>query len=344
MEEKSDFQILSLSGGGMRGLYTASVLADLEQSLADEHDQPDYWIGQHFDLICGTSIGGILALGLAAGINARSLRDTLDKNRLNIFPLTKKGMFSRIGKTCRQATSGLYSAAPLKTIIEGVLGDAIIGDMKTRILIPAVNYTTGAVQVFKTPHHVTFKRDWKLKAVDVALATSAAPTYFPIHQINDCWYVDGGLAANSPALMAVHEAQYFLGKKSDQVRLMLVGTMGLQKTADQSSNRQKGYLGWGAGKDLIDLTLSANEGLHNQISSHLLPEDRLLVIDDSQTADQSKNLALDNASDEAASTLKGRGSHRAQNTINNNVFLDITSNIAETPTFYYGPNQNSQQD
>ncbi|WP_315983000.1 hypothetical protein [Aliamphritea spongicola] len=69
---------------------------------------------------------------------------------------------------------------------------------------------------------------------------------------------------------------------------------------------------WGAGGDLIDLTLSANEGLHNQIAKHLLTTERFLEVDDVQTADQSKILALDNASDDAANTLKGRAEARAQ--------------------------------
>jgi patatin-like phospholipase/acyl hydrolase len=336
-DQTGDFQILSLSGGGMRGLYTAKVLADLEQSLADKHDQPDYWIGQHFDLICGTSIGGILALGLASGISARDLLNKLDNERLNIFPPSSNGRFAKIKKTWKQARNGLYSAEPLRKVLESLFEEKTLGEMKTRVLVPTVNYTTGLVQVFKTPHHEAFQRDWKLKIVDIALATSAAPTYFPIHKINDCWYVDGGLAANSPALMSIHEACHFLNQKHRNLRLMLVGTMGLQKTADPRSRRQRGYLAWGAGRDLIDLTLSANEGLHNQIGSHLIQTDRFLELDDKQTPDQSNVLALDNASDEAASILRGRGSMRAQAAMNNPVYEQIINHQAGIPTFYYGP-------
>ncbi|HBS27803.1 MAG TPA: hypothetical protein DD827_11895 [Gammaproteobacteria bacterium] len=175
------------------------------------------------------------------------------------------------------------------------------------------------------------------------MATSAAPTYFPIHQIDDRWYVDGGLAANSPALMGLHEARYFLGKSDSQIRLMLVGTMGLEKSADQSKKLKRGYWGWNKGRDLIDLTLSANEGLHNQIVKHLIPEDNLLEVDDKQTPDQSKLLELDNSSDAAASTLRGRGKDRAQKIISQPTFQKFSNHRASIPTFYYGPNKNTER-
>jgi patatin-like phospholipase/acyl hydrolase len=336
---KTDFQILSLSGGGMRGLYTATVLAELEQSLADKSENPNYWIGQHFDLICGTSIGGVLALGLASGLTARELKNILDSNRKNIFPSRGHPWV----KSVRQLVLGLYSAQPLLNVLQNAFENQTIGDLKTRILVPTVNYTTGSVQVFKTPHHTDFKTDWKRTIVDVALATSAAPTYFPIHQMDDRWYVDGGLAANSPALMGLHEARYFLDKSDSQIRLMLVGTMGLEKSADQSKKLKRGYWGWNKGRDLIDLTLSANEGLHNQIVRHLISDDHLLEIDDKQTPDQSKLLELDNSSDVAASTLKGRAKDRAQKIISNSTFQKFSNHQASTPTFYYGPNKNTER-
>jgi len=81
------FQVLSLSGGGARGLYTIQVLAKLEEYLSDSSGNESYNISQHFDLICGTSIGGILALALAHGrYNAREILKIMNDNQLNIFP------------------------------------------------------------------------------------------------------------------------------------------------------------------------------------------------------------------------------------------------------------------
>ena len=86
-----------------------------------------------------------------------------------------------------------------------------MGDLQHRVIIPAVNLTKGAPQMFKTAHHADFKRDHRLRLVDVALATAAAPTFFPISSIGDELFADGGLFANSPDLLALHEAEHFLG-------------------------------------------------------------------------------------------------------------------------------------
>src|SRR5277367_2880466 len=75
-----------------------------------------------------------------------------------------------------------------------------IGDLKHPCIVPTVCLTKGGPQIFKTDHHADFSRDHRLKAVDVALATSAAPSYFPIAEIDDGLYADGGLYANSPDL------------------------------------------------------------------------------------------------------------------------------------------------
>ncbi len=332
------FQILSLSGGGVRGLYTITVLAELEQHLADEFSDENYWIGKHFDLICGTSIGGILALGLANGQTARELLEILDLNRKEIFPFK-----SRLTKIFKRPYQSLYTTTPLRKVLQKAYKGKIIGDLKARVLVPAVNYTTGSVQVFKTPHHIDFRNDWKLTLVDVGLATSAAPTFFPIHTINDSRYVDGGLAANSPALMGFHEVRQFLGDSKTQTRVLVVGTMGQEKTADHNKKLNAGYVGgWSMGKALVELTLSANEGLHNQILRHLLSEDSLLEIDDSATSEQSKNLDLDNASDVAASVLKGRAKERAKKTISEPIFKNFIKHQAPKPTFFYGSNKTTR--
>ncbi|WP_457825796.1 patatin-like phospholipase family protein, partial [Staphylococcus aureus] len=72
-------------------------------------------------------------------------------------------------------------------------------------MIPAINYSSGLPQIFKTAHHKDFKRDHTFRLVDIALATSAAPGYFPRHCFNNNQYVDGGLYANAPGMLAVHE-------------------------------------------------------------------------------------------------------------------------------------------
>lgn len=344
----SPFQIIALSGGGIRGLFCIKVLADLEQDLADESGDPDYSIAQHFDLICGTSVGGLLALGLAYGLNARQLLSIIDQRRKDIFPqyyslnrFPTRWLY-KVMRGCKQALTSLYSQDNLEALLTDIFGDALIGDLKQRVVVPAVNYSTGAMKAFKTPHHPDFKRDWRIKLRDVALATSAAPTYFPIHEINSVWYADGGLVANAPGLVGIHEVKQFLPNVDpNHIRLMAVGTMGTKKTAQQDKRKRQGYLkGWGMGTHLLELAFSANETLHNQIAEHLIGESRCLFVDEEQTPEQSKVLALDNASDSAADILKAHGYDIAQRITNNNKFRELIKHKSLVPVFYYGANQN----
>jgi len=355
-ENKSDvtknrdtFQILSLSGGGVRGLYSIQILAQLEEYLAEQNDDEQYNIAKHFDLICGTSIGGILALALSTNeFNARELLKIFDECRKDIFPRNKwvpdwyitNWLYFKLQKIW-QIFFGLYSTNSLKKILDKKLfKEKKIGDLKKYVLIPAVNYSKGGLQMFKTPHHINFKNDWKLSIGDVALATSAAPTYFPIYSFNNSWYVDGGLVANSPCLLGVHEAKHFISSdRKKDIKLLSIGTMSDQMTADQSKWKRKGYLGWSLGQGLLGLTFSSNEGMHKYMTMHSLGKDNVLFIDDFMSPEQASILSLHNAADSAAESLKARGLEKAKEFSNDKCFNVFTKHIAPPPTFHYGPNK-----
>jgi uncharacterized protein len=141
------FQILSLSGGGYLGLYSACILTQLE-------DQSGIPLGRRFDLICGTSIGGILALGLAHEVPAADMQRAFEEHGEEIFssrapPRSRLGCFIDLG---RMVFGAKYRAEPLEKVIIDILGgQTTLGQAKHRVLIPAVNMTTGTPQVFKTP-------------------------------------------------------------------------------------------------------------------------------------------------------------------------------------------------
>jgi patatin-like phospholipase/acyl hydrolase len=191
MSEPLDrFQILALSGGGFRGLYTAKVLADIEESIGAP-------VATRFDLLAGTSIGGILALALALEIPAAKMVRMFEKQGGQIF----KRRFS-LGGYLRAP----YTQASLGELLrsDDLFGLRTLGSCKHPVIVPAINYTTGRPVVFKTPHHHNFLRDHKHLVADVALATSAAPGYFPRHVFGNSQYIDGGLFANAPGLLGVH--------------------------------------------------------------------------------------------------------------------------------------------
>ena len=203
--------------------------------------------------------------------------------------------------------------------------------MKTRVLIPAVNYTTGKPKVFKTPHLEKYVNDLNISLVDVALATSAAPTYFPIHVIDSQRFVDGGLIGNSPAYFGVHEACYFLDKKPDDIFVLGIGTMGQNKTADHRKTLKQGGLRWA--RPVVELTLSSSESLHNAWVKHIL-KDRFLFIDTLLTNDQANYIALDNASRAALETLTGHGKAEANVHSNNEILSRMLEHKAPSPTFF----------
>lgn len=176
------------------GLYTACVLAELEEEIG----RP---IAGCFDLIAGTSIGGIIALGLAAEVQAGAIRNAIALNGPKIFSRKPppQSTFAKRLSLLSNARKAKYRAGALRTTIASIVGeDRKIGHLQHRVMVPAVNLTKGSPQVFKTDHHPSFQRDWKVPVVDVALATSAAPTFFPLHQIRGELFADGGCTLTPP--------------------------------------------------------------------------------------------------------------------------------------------------
>jgi patatin-like phospholipase/acyl hydrolase len=208
------YHVLALSGGGYRGLYTATILRQLEETLG----QP---LARHFDLICGTSAGGLLALGVAAEIPAVELQAMFEKEGARIFGA--RDWWRRLTGFLFKAK---HSNAGLRNVLTEKFGSKLIGELRHRVLIPAVNYSTGKGQFFKTPHHVTFERDHYLTLVEVGLATSAAPVYFPIVRNDRGAFVDGGLVGNAPGFFGLHEIKTFLaGDSPAKIRVLSIGTM-----------------------------------------------------------------------------------------------------------------------
>jgi len=325
------FQVLALSGGGFRGLYTAKILADLEADI----DAP---IASRFDLIAGTSVGGILALALAMEIPASRIVDMFTDHGAQIF---------RRRWSLRGIWRAPLSSETLKALLseDGLFGRHVLGDCKHPVMIPSINYSTGRPSVFKTPHHSDFKRDHRHQLVDVALATSAAPGYFARHTFNDSQYVDGGLYANAPGLLALHEAQTFFHQASDNVHLLSVGSMSSKFTVDPRRNREGGTFDWGGfnpanmPRRLFGLSISVQESLTDFMLKHRLG-DRYLHVDDDLTDQRARAVALDKADGAAQEALLGSASERSKICIGNEHCRLFLSHKSRQSVFYYGPNAN----
>ena len=323
------FHVLALSGGGYRGLYTATILKAFEEAMG----QP---IARHFDLICGTSAGGLLALGLAKEISAEELQALFLNEGTQIFA-QRSFWRKRFGFWLRAK----HSNRGLRSVLEKHFGDSTLGDLKHRVLIPTVNYTTGLGQFFKTPHHPSFELDHKMPTVDVALATSAAPAYFPLSRNDRGVFVDGGLVGNSPGLFGLHEVKTFLSPEREcRIRVLAIGTMTVGATVKGDAALDQGIIQWKGG--LFDLLISAQESSVDYILKQSLKED-YLKIDDQVTPQQSLDVqSLDLVTEASTNTLRDRGNHAAQRALGDEKFQPFRSHFADTPTFYHGPNRNSE--
>ena len=204
-------KILSIDGGGIKGVFPASFLATLEETTNKR-------VTDHFDLIVGTSTGGIIALGLGMGISAKEILSFYEELGPDIF----KG--NRWARFLRHLGFAKYDKEPLRDALISRFDNRLLGESKNRLVIPSVNLETGEVHVYKTSHHPRLERDYREKVVDVALATSAAPTYFPTHvSAAGSPLVDGGVWANNPTGLAAVEAIGILGWPRDQVEILSIG-------------------------------------------------------------------------------------------------------------------------
>ena len=330
MHDVPTYHVLALSGGGYRGLYTATVLAELEAALG----RP---FASHFDLICGTSAGGILALGLAAEIPAAELKALFEDNGSRIFGCRSlsRRLFG-FWLTAKHASGGL------EKVLTERFQSRCMGDLKHRVLVPAVNYSTGRGQFFKTPHHPTFELDHRMTLVDVARATAAAPVYFPLSRNSRGVFADGGLVGNAPGLFGLHEVRTFLAPdESARVRVLAIGTMTIGATVRGDASLDRGFGMWRG--SLFDLVISAQESSVDYMLRQSLGSS-YYQIDDKATPDQSRDVkTLDRVSVGSTNTLKDRGAHAAQRALGDPLFQPFRAHQAPVATFFHGPNKNSTQ-
>ncbi len=267
-------------------------------------------------------------MALALEKPAGEILSLLEEWGPKIFPQPPKPFLRlvRAGRFLKSFFRAKYSNDQLRSMLENELfGDRTLGDSPHRLLIPAVNYSTGAPQVFKTPHHRDFYRDQERKMADVAMATSAAPLFFPIYKMPDTsfCYVDGGLVGNAPGLFGVHEATHFFKKDIKDIHLLSIGTMGGKVCRDSSRRLNGGIASWG--EDIFLLTISAQEKMTDFVLKHQLG-DSYCLIDGDPNSSQEKNMGLDVASKAAIETLKSAGEASA------NQFIDKVHK-SEAPNF-----------
>jgi patatin-like phospholipase/acyl hydrolase len=274
MQKNKKFRILSIDGGGIRGLIPAKVLAELEAELQKE--TPEKKLYEHFDLICGTSTGAILAIGIALGIPAKELTKFYEDNAKYIFP---RFIFRFIPRKGRAFFNAIYSNKKLLKLLREVYAntnggtDPLLNDLKANVCIPAFNGNDGAINVLKTKHHPEYRRDYKLPAYHVAMSSASAPVYFPPHSFSfknefgegtNINMIDGGIFANNPALIGVFEATDKLDIEIGDISVLSFGT-GQGKQLIKRSWRPKNLFDWlFPHPKLVDLVLDTQAQITEQ--------------------------------------------------------------------------------
>lgn len=287
-------KLLCLDGGGIKGLFAVQILSELEKSTGE----PLY---RYFDMLSGTSTGAIIAAGIALGIPATQIQELYSKHASEIFPQNK-----RLIRNLRRICASKYTNVALKKQLEEIFQDATIGDCKTRLLIPSYNLSTGNVQVFKTAHAEDLRIDYKRKLVDVLLAATAAPTYLPPYQMSTGTYIDGGIGANNPSLLALTESVSPRCRWSlDDLYLLSLGCT--ESISLTTTGREK--MGALDVLKIISLFMNAESQYSHNIVQILLGAERYLRIN---PVDRAAQGALDKSAVDTLNYLKAMGVKEAQ--------------------------------
>jgi patatin-like phospholipase/acyl hydrolase len=215
------FKILSLDGGGIRGIYTAEILRRCEENFCDGAP-----LAQYFDMIAGTSTGGIIALGLGLGIPTTEITGFYHDDGRKIFPPLPGGWIGRVRRFLRSLNGPKLVHEELEEALKRRFTDHLLGDSMTRLVIPAFMMPKTEIAVFKTDHHKDFRNDHATPMWKVARATSAAPTYLKglEHEESGRIFIDGGVWANNPVMVALVDAVTAYDIGFDQVEIFSIGT------------------------------------------------------------------------------------------------------------------------
>lgn len=287
-------RILSIDGGGIKGVFPAAFLATVEQSVGGN-------ITDYFDLIVGTSTGGIIALGLGMGLTAGEILNFYEAHGPSIFG------GNRFLRSLRSWFRAKYDRRPLETALVEVFGDRKLGESRKRLVIPSLNSETGEVHVWKTSHHPRLERDYRCRAVEVGLSTAAAPTFFPTYVTDSGTpLLDGGMWANNPIAVATVEALGILGWQSDEIQILSLGCTTPPLDVEWGRRHSLGKFGWA--NQISEVFLVAQSFSANGMALHLV-KDRQQVLRISPSI-AAKKFDLDSA--HRIPALKGLGDFEAR--------------------------------
>ncbi|MGF1456276.1 MAG: CBASS cGAMP-activated phospholipase [Alphaproteobacteria bacterium] len=325
-------RVLSIDGGGMRGVYTSAYLSALAKQAAARRNVEELDVGKAFQLIVGTSTGGIIACALAAGVPLGEVADLYRRNGKKIFPVKMpRGLNLDL---CHQLFSRpkhlARGTAALKHVLEEKLGDLTVRQVYDRrgiaLAIPTVEMSRHRSWVFKTPH-LGGHRDDGFRLVDVCLATSAAPLYRSMARVENPAtpghhhvFVDGGLWANNPVLVGMIDALQMTGP-GDRIEIFSLGTC--PRPAGDifgPEDMHRGLGQWKFGGEAAAVSLDAQEFAYDNMAGMLakhvdrdcrvvrfprgdLPAKAMPYLDLDETSEKGMQVLVEQAHEDVSLTL-----------------------------------------
>ena len=267
---QAKFRILSIDGGGIRGILPGQVLVALEDRLRRESGDADARIADFFDLIAGTSTGGILASLLLtpdpygrARFTAEEAVELYMKRGPEIFDVP---LHHRI-RTAGGIADEKYPSKGIENVLDEYFGNLRLSELLKPCLITSYDIRRRQVQFF-TQHdtrverngeaHINEGEDFLVK--DVCRATSAAPTYFEASRIESMSgvphpLIDGGIFANNPSMCAYAEVREHFKRTAGEMAILSLGTGAVSTPYDHSEAKDWGAIAWI--RPLIDIMMSA---------------------------------------------------------------------------------------
>lgn len=246
------YRILSLDGGGIRGLLASRLL---ERLVAEKPG----WLDRA-DLIAGTSTGAILAAAVAAGLDSAAISRIYRERGREVFSETLWDV-TDVDRLVRAD----YRNDGLERVLAQTFGERTLGDLERKVIISAFDLDSGGVtsegvRSWKPKFFHNFEEpestDRDQRVVDVLMRSCAAPTFFPVYQ----GFIDGGVVANNPSMCALAQALHSDtgGQHASYISLLSVGTGANPRHLD-TEDGDWGYAQWL--KPLINIVLEGGSGI-----------------------------------------------------------------------------------
>lgn len=272
------YRVLSLDGGGIRGIYTAAYLESVANAFSRQREVGALDVGAGFNLIVGTSTGGIVACALAMGVPLEDVVNLYREHGPRVFrrPVPTKLSFNALGDLIKRREALSQGEQSLREALQGILGNTTIAEMYEdrgiALAIPAIEMRRHRGWVFKTPHFKdTNRRDDNYTLVDVCMATSAAPVYRSIASVS-CpegpprMFVDGGLWANNPVMISLIEALE-VASSDQRIEIFCLGCYPPPAGEDVAhADLHRDLIGWRLGSDVALLAIDAQQTAHDNMA------------------------------------------------------------------------------